>query len=270
MELNRIRMFPILAAIPFLAGCWYLLPFLLRKLAQHRLRTLCRARRTIALTYDDGPGEVLTPRLLDLLDQHGVKASFFPLGRNAQANPSTVLRAIQQGHEVGSHSFDHLNAWRHSPGRVAQDVESGLEIVRELGGAWWRFRPPNGKLTLAGLLQGAIRGLKIAWWTIDSRDSWGRGSVDDILKQIESEGGGVILMHDFDTYHRSPKTPTHIDHTLLLTQSIIEFAQKGRFTLVPLSQLTDASPTRVHPNGNAPTPAHPPIPSAQLPHTQPT
>lgn len=229
-----------MAAIIFLlvlAALWLVVPFVFRKRREGWLVERCAERRAIVLTYDDGPGVDLTPKLLDLLKRHDVHASFYALGRNAVASPELVKRAIAEGHEVGSHTYNHSNAWKTDPFTAFTDVVRGVRIIKALGGDKYAFRPPYGKLTLAGLLQGYLRGFKYGWWTVDSRDSWARRTVADVLAEIERKSGGVVLMHDFDRYDRSPAEPTHVDHVLALTAAIIKLSRDKGFRIVPMSSL---------------------------------
>jgi len=161
----------LLAAPLVLGGLWFLLPFAVRKAGETTLRRRCRAQRAIVLSYDDGPGIHLTPALVELLAAYGVCATFHLLGRNALAAPALAQRLVAHGHEVGSHTQDHAHAWKTSPLRFGRDLLAGVATINGLGGQGRHFRPPHGKLTLAGMLQAAALGLRCAWWTVDSRDS---------------------------------------------------------------------------------------------------
>jgi len=222
------------------AVAWFLLPFAVRKLSEKRLAELCRDNKAIVLSYDDGPGADLTPRLLDLLKQHQAVATFFMLGRATQANPETVARALREGHEVGSHSFDHANAWKVLPVRAARDLAAGIHAVRTLGGDGHLFRPPYGKLTLATLLDGLLRRQSFGWWTIDTRDTKDHGArrpVQDILDQIRTGGGGVVLAHDFDRADEPPDGVSHTDYVMTLTEQVIAFADQNGYRLMRLGDV---------------------------------
>lgn len=228
------------AILLLLAGLtWFLVPFGIRKRGEATLDARCRERRAIVLTYDDGPGAELTESLRRLLGQSGIKATFFVLGRNADARPAIVARLLEDGHEVGSHTQAHSNAWRSDPVTFGRDVAAGIRTVAGFGGNASLFRPPNGKLTLGGLLGGLLRGLRFGWWTIDSGDSWARRPIDEVIAEIDSKGGGVVLMHDFDDYDSGPDTAavSHREHVLALTERIITFARTGGYQIVPLSTL---------------------------------
>lgn len=229
-----ILVFPILAAA---IAAFFAVPWLWRKLEERRLAELCRARRAVVLSYDDGPGPALTPRLLDLLGQRGVKASFFMLGRNAAQAEALARRVIAEGHEVGSHSFDHSNAWKRDPLTVARDFDKGRAAMASLGAEGRFFRPPYGKLTIAQWLIERNRATRFAWWSVDSKDSWDRRPIADVTGEILAKGGGVVLMHDFDAYDAGDEGPPHPEHVLALTDAIIDCAEANGLKLMTLAEL---------------------------------
>jgi peptidoglycan/xylan/chitin deacetylase (PgdA/CDA1 family) len=220
------------------AALWWLAPYAWRRHREGRLADLCRARRAIALTYDDGPGEKLTEDLLDLFKAEGAQATFFLWGDRARARPAVVARALAEGHEIGGHTQTHLNAWKSNPVSVAQDVPRGMATVRASDPSALMFRPPFGKITLAGVVQAMAQRLRFAWWTVDSRDAWARRPIEDVLAEIEAKGGGVVLMHDFDTYEGADN---HGAHVLALTQRILELARERGYQVMRMGDLIGAS-----------------------------
>lgn len=230
----------IVLGVSLLAAVWFLLPFALRKASEKRLARLCRDKRAIVMTYDDGPGAMLTPRLLDLLAEQQAVATFFVLGRNAVARPAVVERAMRDRHEIGSHSFDHCNAWKVWPARAARDLAAGIRVVQNLGGDGHLFRPPYGKTTLATLAGCRLRRQVFGWWTIDTRDTRdedGRRAAGDIIEQLGASGGGVVLMHDFDRDVESPDGMSHDDYVIEMTKRILEFAQENGYRLMRLGDI---------------------------------
>lgn len=229
---------PLLASAVGLTALWFLAPFLWRKAAERRLERQCRAARAIVLSFDDGPGERLTPQLLDLLGRHGAKASFYALGRNAEARPEMIDRMLAEGHEVGHHTYHHANAWRADPLTWSRDFRAGLEAARRLGAAPAAFRAPYGKLTLAGLIEALAAGVRFAWWSVDTRDSWDRRPVEAVLEEIRAKGGGVVLMHDFDRFDRVDESEkTHVAHALELTERILQMAAAENYRLARYGDL---------------------------------
>ena len=233
-----MSLFFILSAL-FLA--WFFVPYGWRLIHERILSRRCRSARAIILSYDDGPGENTTPQLLDLFAEHRIKATFFPLGRRIQARPSIVRRMISEGHLVGSHTFEHTNAWKSWPWKAESDRDRGIAQVNELLGKGRMFRPPFGKLTLAGLIAVWRHDLCLSWWTVDSRDSWQRRPVDDVLRDVDAAGGGVVLMHDADAYGKSGSG--HSEYVLELTRGLIAHAHANGYTLMTLGEILQ--PTRI-------------------------
>lgn len=216
---------------------WFLLPLAFRRFAEISLGRACRDRRAIVLSYDDGPSASLTPRLLDLLERLDVRATFFLLGRNAIAEPGLVDKLVRSGHEVGSHTQHHLNAWKAQPWAVARDVDAGVKTLKLLGAPTRLFRPPFGKLTMAGVIGGARRGLRFGFWTLDSRDSWRRRPADEVISLLAENGGGVVLMHDFAAPRRGAAADEHPTYLLDLTERLVNFARAEGFTLLSLGEV---------------------------------
>lgn len=230
----------LIMAIAVFLSLWYALPFVLRKLSERRLARLCRKRKAIVLSYDDGPSKTLTPRLLDLFAEKGVQATFFVIGKQAEIEPNLVQRAIQEGHEVGSHTYHHFNAWKAWPLRVAKDIGAGTGIVKELGGNEKLFRPPYGKQTIATMIGCFLNSQQIGWWTIDSRDARSdcpRFSEEELIASIEASGGGVVLAHDFERGAEAEDGMSHEEYVVALTSRIIEFAHTNGYIVMRLSEV---------------------------------
>lgn len=232
-----MTLFFVLVLLVALTAGWYLIPFGLRQISSARLRRLCRAQKAIVLSYDDGPSSHMLPRLLDLLARQDTKATFFLLGRNVETHPEAVSLLLEGGHEVGSHTFHHSNAWKVWPWRATRDLAHGVRNLRALGATADVFRPPYGKATLVTLADCWRRGLRVGWWTVDNRDTWDRRPISDVIGEIERQGGGVVLMHDLDKVTCSTNETPHPDYVLELTQSIIDFASKNGFRLRRLSDV---------------------------------
>lgn len=185
--------------VPAVAAGWYLAPMAARRRQEHRLRRLCAASGTLVLTYDDGPGPDLTPRLLDLLDTRGARATFFVVGARADETPELVDRMIDEGHEVACHTHEHLNAWFALPWRGVADVDAGYRSLARWVPGDGPFRPPHGKMTPMTWAALRRRGAPIGWWTIDGGDV--RGTLPPVTTAVERArraGGGIVLLHDAD------------------------------------------------------------------------
>lgn len=220
---------------------WFGAGLLHRRVATARLAALCHQHRAIVLTYDDGPNALMTPILADLLAQSGTKATFFMIGNFAQAAPQIVTRLAAEGHEIGSHTQTHSNAWKTTPWAAMRDLIAGRHTLAKIGIATNTFRPPFGKTTLGTLIAGW--GQLFAFWTIDPQDSWNRRPVADILTEIEAKGGGVVLMHDVERPRRGPAPEAHPAYLLALTKALITFAATKDYRLLRLSDLVDIPKT---------------------------
>ena len=153
----------------------------------------------VALTFDDGPHPVDTPKLLDLLREKNVKATFFVVGKRAEQHPEIVRRAWAEGHLIANHTWSHHSLFCFlSPRRLRSEIERGTESVRRSCGVRPRlFRSPVGLRhpLLAPYLKDA--GLEYISWTIRTRDTLTADS-SVIARRILSKAasGDIILMHD--------------------------------------------------------------------------
>jgi len=214
-----------------------LFPWLVGKWSRSALEENCISHRTIVLTFDDGPGNRLTPQILDLLTQYGVKATFFLLGRNIAGREQIVRRIREQGHDVCSHGFDHLHAWKVWPWQAVADIKKGWQAIDTALGTKagpYPFRPPYGKLNLATLLYLWGKRVPIVFWSADIGDTWSRGKRESLRDQEweKIRKGAVILAHDFD------RTTDHIDaYVLESVDQVLSIAKEAQLTVRLLSEL---------------------------------
>lgn len=154
----------------------------------------CDAIACIALTFDDGPG-AQTARLLDALRARGAHATFFVLGSQVERWADVVKRMIDEGHEVGDHTYDHADLTRLSAKEIRDEVRRAAEAIHAASGRQPSLmRPPYGA-TRDDI--GADIGLPEILWTVDTRDWADRDS--EIVRQRALAGAGsgrIILMHD--------------------------------------------------------------------------
>jgi peptidoglycan/xylan/chitin deacetylase (PgdA/CDA1 family) len=152
----------------------------------------------VALTFDDGPDPKYTPRLLDILAGLDVTATFFFVGRRAEQHPEIVLRALEDGHAIGSHTYAHIPASQLDRHRLLEEIRAGREVIEQVTGQpCVLFRPPRGEVTLE--LARIVRRLDLqTWlWSVDTRDFLAATTVQDILVRVSRvEHGGSLLLHD--------------------------------------------------------------------------
>ena len=164
-----------------------------------RLPAAAERRREICLTFDDGPHPEITPRVLDLLDRHGVKATFFCVGEEVLANPDIAREIARRGHGVENHSHRHSSAfalygWR----TLRRDVDAAQDAIARVTGAVPEFfRAPAGFRSplLDPLL--AWRGLRYASWTRRGYDTVDRNP-RRVLRRLTRNlaAGDLLLLHD--------------------------------------------------------------------------
>ncbi len=155
------------------------------------------AVKSLALTFDDGPDDRVTPRLLDLLAAAEATATFFPIARRAAAQPATVRRILNEGHTVGLHCDQHL---RHSTRTAAwgrADTRRGLTRLRELGARPTLWRTPWGDTACWTGAVAAEHGLRLVGWTVDTHD-WRGDSATEMLACTRAQliADAIVLAHD--------------------------------------------------------------------------
>jgi peptidoglycan/xylan/chitin deacetylase (PgdA/CDA1 family) len=198
------------------------------------LRARCRADRVLSLTFDDGPGPELTPRLLALLERHGAHATFFALGRRAQVAPEILDRVAAAGHEIGCHTLAHRNAWKVAPWAALEDISAGYTALAPWVAADGRFRPPHGKQTLLTGRALRRRDAPVAWWTIDSGDTF--ATLPDpamATQRVRADGGGIVLLHD----HSENRPTERLDFVLDATERLLVAAETDDLSVRPLREL---------------------------------
>src|SRR5205085_1137671 len=117
----------------------------------------------------DGPHEVWTPRVLDLLASHDVKAIFFLIGREVERHPTLAASIQQKGHILANHTYSHSLLPSLSTTAALSEIERCQRIIEPLGGKRL-FRPPHGLLTARQLFMTIRKRFQLAYWTVDSED----------------------------------------------------------------------------------------------------
>jgi len=192
----------------------------------------------LALTYDDGPGRTITPQLLDLLAARGAHATFLPTARSAANDVAGIAAVRAAGHEFGCHSAWHSHAWKTTPWRSIADVHRGLDGLAPWLPPHPLYRPPYGKLNLAGWLALRARGARLAWWTIDSGDTHAvLPETQTVVERVYRAGGGVVLMHDFD--RDPPHTAVRAAFVLELSRLLLEAAAREGWRVRTLGQILE-------------------------------
>jgi peptidoglycan/xylan/chitin deacetylase (PgdA/CDA1 family) len=159
--------------------------------------------RLVYLTFDDGPDPVHTPRLLDVLREHDVPATFFLIGERAAEHLSVVKRMAGEGHAVGHHSYHHARPEGVSATTLEEEVMRTRAVLADvLGYRPTLFRPPYGRVTAAKLACLWRTRQCVVLWNVDSHDfsCTSAEEVRDLFRRQPLESGDIVLMHDNHPY----------------------------------------------------------------------
>ena len=151
--------------------------------------------KSVAISFDDGPGATTTPQLLQILKEKNVHATFFVLGENTAQHPDIVKQTAEAGHEIGNHTYDHQDLATLSAQSITEEVtKADTEIKKATGKTPTFVRPPYGSITSVGA---SVIQQPIIEWSVDSED-WKTRNPDLILQKIQATvyDGAIILFHD--------------------------------------------------------------------------
>ncbi|HHX25693.1 MAG TPA: polysaccharide deacetylase family protein, partial [Firmicutes bacterium] len=153
----------------------------------------------VALTFDDGPSQEFTPLVLEILKEYNVPATFFLVGVHAERYPNIARRIAEEGHEIGNHTYGHINVPTVSNKALYEEVIKATRVIAQTTGEYPKYiRPPRGMYDARFRRLSHVLGQKIVLWTISTRD-WRYGtSTQAIVKRAVSQakGGDIILFHD--------------------------------------------------------------------------
>ena len=196
-------------------------------------KALCNAattRKICSLTFDDGPNTKLTPKILEVLKQSSVPATFFLIGEKIAGNEEIVRSMDKEGHLIGNH------AWQHSPWfdffrgkRMKEEIVRTTNVIQEITGkSPLLFRPPYG--VIVPVLQRVLKRLPyhVIGWNIRSFDTVNKDPekiVNRILRQMKP--GSIILLHD------------HLDIAPSILEKLISRLNETDYQIVPLAELLD-------------------------------
>lgn len=159
---------------------------------------LAPGSRLLALTYDDGPNDPWTPRLLEVLERHSVKATFFLVGKFVEQKPEIARSIAAAGHSLGLHTWDHPNLIFKSRAEVRSQLERTRKVIYNSTGVETRLmRPPFGARRPATLRTIRALGLEPVMWNVTCYD-WKPTTAEKVVAHVKRQlhGGDVILMHD--------------------------------------------------------------------------
>jgi peptidoglycan/xylan/chitin deacetylase (PgdA/CDA1 family) len=184
-------------------------------------------RPEAALTFDDAPHPLYTPLLLDTLRRGGARATFFCIGRNALAYPYFVRDMVQEGHEIGNHTFHHVRLSGLDEASIREELSLANEVLEGITHQKVRyFRPPGGRLSPAVLEVARELGLTVVFWTDDPADFDNLGTLrleNRLLRRLRP--GGIVLLHD------------NVLQTIQALPDFLELARRRGIRLVSTGEL---------------------------------
>jgi len=177
---------------------------------------------SIYLTFDDGPHGDYTKKLLDLLNNYRIKASFFVTGDHIKEDPEGLKKIISHGHDVYNHSYKH---WEFEGYDIKQKLKDLEELDKLFPGN--NIRPPRGKLDFRLLINLILNKRSIIFWSFDSLD-YKKESAEKIVDRFMKypvKAGDIILFHDDN------------DHTITALESLIPFWKESGYSILPVREL---------------------------------
>ncbi|HEY8463646.1 MAG TPA: polysaccharide deacetylase family protein [Bacillota bacterium] len=191
--------------------------------------------KLLHLSFDDGPDPRYTPAVLKILDQFGISASFFLVGRKVESHPDLVRQICRAGHEIGSHTYHHHHAYLMGYQKSKATVMQNITLLQSLTGKpliW--FRPPWGALNLFQWLVVKQNHLKPVLWTANAND-WLLTTTPEQIQTLllgKVQSGAIILLHDSGGEEGAPL------NTLKALPQIIQNFQSEGYQFVTLQELT--------------------------------
>jgi peptidoglycan/xylan/chitin deacetylase (PgdA/CDA1 family) len=158
-----------------------------------------RRGNAVAMTFDDGPHPTLTPKLLDVLKARRIRATFYVIGSNVKRYPDIVKRMVDEGHELGNHTWSHPFLTSRSKSSVLKELDRTSEVIYQtVKKVPVTMRPPYGALySSQRRLIHKERDMKTILWSVDPQD-WRRPGANVVANRIvgHSHAGAIILSHD--------------------------------------------------------------------------
>lgn len=187
------------------------------------------SRKWIALTFDDGPHPGYTERILKILDEYDVPATFFLVGQMAERHPDLVRAEAAGGHNVANHTYHHLSLTKIPQDSVATEIKACGEVLQNITGkAPHLFRPPGGEYNDQVAEASEALGYRMILWTDDPGDYASPGN-DVIVKRTldRVENGGIILLHD------------GIEQTIEVLPQILRYLKSHGYECVTIDEMLE-------------------------------
>ncbi|MCC9042492.1 polysaccharide deacetylase family protein [Myroides sp. M-43] len=189
-----------------------ILPFLFPKYTWKRKTN----QKTVYLTFDDGPIPDVTEWVLDILKQYDVKATFFCIADNVRKHPHIFKRIINDGHQIGNHTFNHLNGWKNENEYYLNNIQLAKEEMSKhlsIDRQTLLYRPPYGKIKKSQANKVLNKGHEIIMWSHLTKDYDKTITPEECYKRAIASmaPGSIIVFHDsikasHNLYYALPKT----------------------------------------------------------------
>lgn len=193
------------------------------------------AGKRVALTFDDGPNPNYTPRILDILKEYNVKATFFVTGRQVDKYPEIARRIVEEGHVIGNHGANHHEMKIYSRRNIQSEIKSCQESIYNATGVNTAlFRPPYGMFNGNVIREMKATNHSLIQWSVSPRD-WSLPKPEKIIRRVaaKAKDGSIILMHDSHPFYEKKSRQPTID----ALPGVIETLKRQGFELVTVSEL---------------------------------
>ena len=158
-----------------------------------RWRMCIPGRKTVYLTFDDGPIPEVTPWVMDILEQYDIKATFFCVGDNVRKYPHLYRQLLNKGHQTGNHTFNHIQGWKHTTSFLLRNTDRAAQLIDSP-----LFRPPHGHLRVAQNRALHRAGYQVVMWDVVTRDYSRFMNPQQVLDNVKTfvRDGSIIVFHD--------------------------------------------------------------------------
>ena len=154
--------------------------------------------KKVALTFDDGPSPIWTPRILDILKKEEAKATFFMIGHHVQQYPDVARCVAREGHLIGNHGYAHSVLLYYTLAEIEEEIKYTEIVIKNITGCTTQFyRPPKAWMTTSIKRKIKSMGYDIVLWSLNSKD-WVSFNHRHIVKYFQSKirSGDILLFHD--------------------------------------------------------------------------